>query len=116
MLGLPLQSINSTPPAEARCYLENPQGWLDCALNQQSSAVGGDPVWGLVAGGMLLLAFYVASGRRLDVPAVVMTLLGGFLVPALPASYQNIALVIAFMGLVTAAFAALRKYVMNPGV
>ena len=88
-------------------------GLLEAALTDLSAAVGGDAVFGLLVGGVLMLAFYLASNGGLATPATLTALVGGILIPALPPGFGRIAQVIIFLGLVAAIMAGLEKYVSN---
>jgi hypothetical protein len=88
-------------------------GLLEAALNDLAAAVGGDAVFGLLVGGTLILAFYLASSGGLATPAVLTALVGGLMIPVLPAGMQRIAQVIIFLGLVAALLAGLDRWVDN---
>jgi len=95
---------------ELSCYL-NGSDWLGCALDQMTAATGGSGVFGLLVGGMLLTTFYLVSGGRLATASVLTVLIGGILIPALPASYQTIAITIMFLGLVGGILRGLETFV-----
>lgn len=76
-------------------------------------AAGGEATFGVLVGGALILSFWVAGDGDLATPAVLTVLLGVIMFPLLPASYLNIARVIAFLGLVAAILAALEKYYLE---
>jgi len=88
-------------------------GLLDAALSDLSAAVGGDAVFGLLVGGVLLLSFYLASSGGLATPAVLTALIGGLMIPVLPAGYGRIAQVIMFLGLVAALAAGIDRWIDN---
>lgn len=108
--------LAATPSNESLgCYIDNPNGWLECALGQQANALGSQITWGLVVGGMLILTFYIATDGGIAVPSMVTAILGGVMIPALPPAYQSMAMVIMFLGLVGAILSALARFVMQPG-
>jgi hypothetical protein len=95
------------------CYLDG-SNWLDCGLSQLTAAAGGEGTFGLLVGGVLIFAFYVVSGGRLGTASTLTVLIGGVLIPALPASYQGVAVTIMFLGLVGAVLRGLETFVF-PG-
>jgi hypothetical protein len=95
------------------CYINNPFGWHTCALNQLTNATGGEGLFGLLTGSMILLTLYIASGGKLATAATMTVLIGGILVAALPASYQGVAITIMFLGLVGAVLRGLETFVFS---
>lgn len=91
------------------CYVDSSSDMLGCAITEYTGTVG-EALFGLIIGGILLLSLYVAADGDLVVPAVVTTLVGGGLIPLLPGSYQGIAIVIMFLGLIGSVFAVGVKY------
>lgn len=86
---------------------------LSCVYNDFAAATGSSAVFGLILGGVLMVAMYNASDGSLIVPAVVLILLGGFLVPILPAAVSGISGSIVILGLAAAVFAGLRRYALE---
>jgi len=93
------------------CYGSPGSDLLTCSLDALAAAVAGPTIFGLIAGGVLLTSFYLASNGGLATPAVLTALTGGLLISALPSAYQGIAQVIIFLGLAAAVMAGLGKYV-----
>lgn len=93
------------------CYTDNPQGMLGCALGDLAASAGGQSIFALFGGGLFIMAYYLASGGKLATPSVMLLLLGGLMVPVLPAGYGTMAQVIMFLGVVGAILAGLDKYV-----
>lgn len=93
------------------CYVSQGDR-LGCAFNDFAGATGGEAMFGLLLGGALLLAFYVASDGSVAVPAVILTLTGAFLVPILPVQVAGIAGTVIIMGLGAGIFAGLRRYTL----
>jgi len=83
---------------------------LEWSLGELGAAFGGEAAFGFMAGGVLLLSFYLASDGGLAAPATLTALVGGVLVAALPAGYQSMAQVVIFLGLVAALLAGFRAY------
>lgn len=101
MIRLPLQNITH--------YTDG--GFLQAALADLAAATGGQEVFGLLAGSVLLLAFYLASNGRMATVAALTTLSGGVLIASLPPGFQRMAQVIIFLGLVSALYAGFDKFV-----
>jgi hypothetical protein len=83
---------------------------LKWSLGELGAAFGGPEVFAFLAGGVLLLSFYIASNGGLAAPATLTALVGGVLIASLPAGYQSMGQVIIFLGLVAALLAGFRKY------
>lgn len=91
------------------CYESSPFDMLSCALDDMALAAGGAEVFGLLVGGMTMLVFYVASKGRLGAASTVTVLIGGIMMPTLPAEHQAAAVSVMFLGLVAGLFQVLRK-------
>lgn len=98
------------------CYTANPRGMHWCAFADLTAAFGGEGLFGLVVAGGVYLGGYKVADGDLVVPSVVLLLLGGLLVPSLPAQYQTFALTLMFAGSVVAVMQLLAKYVFSPSV
>lgn len=92
------------------CYTDTPTGMLECALGDLAASVGGQSMFALLGGGVLIFSYYKASGGSLATPSVMLLLLGGLMLPVLPTHYQTMAQVVMFLGLVGAILAGLQKY------
>lgn len=100
-------------PLQLACYTDNPMGMLECGLADLAGAVGGQAMFALLAGGTIIFGYYKASGGSLATPSVMLLLLGGLMIPSLPAQFATMAQVLMFLGLVGAVLAGLKKYVGN---
>lgn len=98
-------------PLQLACYTNNPQGMLTCALSDLAGAVGGESMFALLGGGLIIGTYYLASGGSLATPSVMVFLLGALMIPSLPVQYQGMAQVLMFLGIVGAILAGLDKYV-----
>lgn len=99
-----------------KCYTDSPWGWLDCSIQQNIAAVGGTGLFGLLLGGSLLyLSWYASPNQDLALPAALVVLLGGVLVPALPGNYTSLAWNIVLVGLAAGIFAIAKRYVLRGG-
>jgi len=83
---------------------------LEWSLGELGAAFGGPEVFAFLAGGVLLLSFYIASNGGLAAPATLTALVGGVLIASLPAQYQSMGQVVIFLGLVAALLAGFRTY------
>lgn len=99
------------------CYTGAGSGpeMLGCVADQLFLAVGGQAVFGLLIGGAIILAMYVAGGGHPAAPTVTTVLLGSALVPVLPAAYANVAYAILILGLAFGVISFGRTYVFEGG-
>lgn len=97
-----------------QCYVADGSNMLACLLADISASVGGEQWLGLLVGGVILVGFYIVSGGRLEVPTVVLILLGGAIVPMLPGHLAQLQTTIIILGLVSGFLAIGRRYLM-PG-
>jgi hypothetical protein len=93
------------------CYVSSGDR-LACAFSDFAVATGGEAVFGLLLGGALLMAFYIASDGSVAVPAVMLTLTGGFLIPILPGQLVGIAQPIIILGIFAGLFSVLARYTL----
>ena len=98
---LPLQS-------ELQCYVSTGDR-LSCVFDDWAAATGGEAVFGLLLGSVLMVALYQGTDS-LAVPAIVLILFGGFLVPLLPGSLVGLSGSIVILGLAAGIFAMLKHY------
>lgn len=96
---------------ELDCYVSSGDR-LSCIFEDWAVAAGGEAVFGFLLAGALLFALYQAS-ETIIVPAVVLTLFAGFLVPLLPGPASAIAGSVVVVGIAVAIFAALRRYTLS---
>lgn len=95
--------------------LQNTGNGYACMLDSLVAATGGEAVFGFLIGGISILVLYVGSGWHPAPPSVGTFLLGGILVPALPAQYTNTAQVVMVMGFIAGVWVMLRRYVLEVG-
>jgi hypothetical protein len=95
--------------------LANSGDGLQCALDSIAAAFGSDIVFGFVVGSAAILGLYIASSYHPAPPTIGTMLFGGMLIPALPAQYQRIGMVVMLMGLIAGIFVTLRRYVLEVG-
>lgn len=84
---------------------------FEAALADLAAAVGGQEVFGLLVGAVLMLAFYLASNGGMASVAALTALSGGLLIASLPPGFQRVAQVVIFLGLVAAVYALIDKFV-----
>jgi len=95
------------------CYQDG--GMLSCMIDDMGAAFGGPTAFGLIVGGAIILALYVASDFDPAAPTVGTILIGGMLIPALPPGFQSIGLSIMALGAIMGLFVAARRYVLQVG-
>lgn len=71
----------------------------------------GAPLVATVLGGALIMSFWIFSGS-LAIPAIILLLLGGVLLPVLPGEVLGIARALLVLGMATALLAVARKWVL----
>lgn len=98
------------------CYTNNPRSMLTCALDDITAAFGGQGLFGLTVAGLVFIGGYIITDGDIVVPSVMLLLLGGILIPGLPAQYQTLALTLMFAGGVGAVMQLLGKYVFSASV
>jgi hypothetical protein len=86
---------------------------LQAALDDLVFAAGGEAIFGLLVGGVLILALWIAGDGDLATPSVTTVLVGALMFPLLPGTYLTIARVITFLGLTAAILAAVEKYYLE---
>lgn len=110
MIGFtPLQSVSSG----LQCY-QSGSMWV-CLVQDLAGAFGGELNFGLVVGGLVLLAYYIAGDGEIATPAVLTILLSGLLIPALPGGVRNVATGLMLIGIVGGAWAVARRYTLQVG-
>lgn len=87
---------------------------LACVFTDLTAATGGEALFGLLLGGVLLLTMYIAPGGSVGLAAVMLTLVGVVLVPMLPGSVTGLAGTLIILGLAGGIFAGLRRYALPP--
>lgn len=98
------------------CYVTNPLAMHSCAMSDLAGAFGGQGVFGLTVSALVFIGGYFITDGDIVTPAVVLMLIGGMLVPALPGQYQTLAVTLMFAGGVGAVMQLLDKYVFSAGV
>lgn len=102
---VPLQQI------EGSCWFGGDA--LACALDKMTAAFGGPGVFGLLVGAVLFAALYIASDGDLTAPTVALVLGGTVLIPMVPGGYQSIGSAIVLIGLASALWQVMQKYVLR---
>lgn len=87
--------------------------WHRCLFEPVVSVIG-EPIFGLLVGGGVYLALYLAGGGRASAPTVVTILVASLLFPLLPGQFSGIAWSVLFVGATAAIFQSLQKYLLNP--
>jgi len=86
-----------------------------CIFGPATQTTGGDPLFGLLVGGSVILSYYLASGGDLATPSVLTILFGGILAQVLPGGLVSVAWALAFTGLVGSIVAVSQRYILSPG-
>lgn len=87
--------------------------YLNVTLSELTSFMG-EALFALFIAGFVFFFLYYASGGRFGVPAIVMTLAGGWLVSEIPVQYQSMVETIILIGIIAGVFAILRRFVLRP--
>lgn len=98
------------------CYSTAGNNLLTCVLDDAVAAFGGQAVFGLIVGSAILFSLWWANDGRIGVPAVVVLVSAGLMLPLLPAQYATIARAFAFIGLVAAIIAVGQRYFLDPNI
>jgi len=105
MMPVPLQSIADS------CYF-NGNAFV-CLLDQLTAAVGGPGFLGVIIGGVIFTALYIAGNGSMATPTVAVILVGTALVPMVPGQYQQIAMAVVTIGVAAAVWQILQQYVLS---
>lgn len=87
--------------------------YLDAILGVLTDPMG-EALFGLFIACFVFFVLYYASGGRIGVPAVVMTMAGGWLVTEIPVQYRGAIAVLIIVGLSAGVFAIARRYFLRP--
>jgi hypothetical protein len=108
----PQESGNYTAPLEG---YDSGGGMLDAALGDLVASLGGEALFAVLLVGLLNLAYWLAGGRDLAVPAVFSILTGFIAFPMLPGQYIGLARAIIVLGGASMLLELARRYVLDPG-
>jgi len=86
-----------------------------CMIADMVGSLSGSVTFGLIFGGFILLALYIAGNGEIATVSIMTILLGGILVPALPGTYRTAAYSIMFAGMFVGLWAVVRRYVLEVG-
>lgn len=98
---------NGSGPQEADLY--------GCMVDDAAGAFGGPEIFGLFAGGALILSLYIASDFDPAAPTVGTILIGAVLIPSLPSQFASVGLAIMLMGAVLGVFVVAQRYFLEVG-
>jgi hypothetical protein len=101
-----MQSINNS------CYFGGDA--LQCLLDQLVAGFGGEAIFGLLAGALIFVVFYVAGEGDLATPTVALILTGTVFVSMLPNNYADIGAGVVAIGLTAALWQVVQKYILSP--
>lgn len=98
------------------CYTKGTQGdLLQCTLDDLTSAAGGEAVFGLFVGSIVIISLYIAGDGDPAVPTVATILLGAFAVPILPPAFRAAGYAILVLGVAFAMYHAAGNWVLRGG-
>lgn len=92
----------------------NPRSLLDGVILPELTGQLGVAVFALIVGFAVLLMLYYASGGRWPVPAVVLTLSGGWLTSQMPPQFGGLAQSLIIVGLIAGIFAVAERFFLRP--
>lgn len=98
------------------CYTNNPLEMHWCALSDITGSFGGQGLFALTVSGLVFIGGYQVTDGDLVLPSVVLMLIGGILIPSLPAQYMALGLTLMFAGGVAAVMQLLDRYVFSQTV
>lgn len=107
-----LQS-NSTTVNETIVNVEQGDDIIQLSLDELTSGLG-EPLFGLFIGAMVFLMLYSASGGRVGVPAIILTLASGWLLSEVPPQYRSMVIAIVIVGIAAGVFSISQKYFLRP--
>jgi len=83
------------------------------SLDELTSGMG-EPLFGLFIGGIVFMMLYSASGGRIGVPAIILTLASGWLLSEVPPQYRSMVIAIVIVGIAAGVFSISQKYFLRP--
>jgi hypothetical protein len=89
---------------------------LSAVLADLTAATGGEALFGVLVGGLIVTSFYVGGDRDLATPTVLTIILGSVLIPMLPASYQQLGISLIIVGIAAGIMALANRYILRLGV
>lgn len=101
-------------PLELGCYLDGVD-LMTCALDDLVAATGGEALFSVLVGGLVLLCFYIAGRGSTAVPTVMTLLLGSLMIPLLPGEYADMAYAVVALGIAFGAMAVAKRYMLPGG-
>jgi len=117
MIRTLLATVTPTTPIpgsgdKLNCYTGGGNG-LHCMFNQLSAATSGSTLFGILVGGAVLVAYWIAGDGDITVPTVFLIIFGALLAGSLPAQYRSMALALVVVGVMAALYAILKRYVLS---
>jgi len=105
LTSAPLQSL-----ADSGLFSGDALDWL---LGLLVSATGGEAIFGVFAGGVLYLVFYIAAEGDIAVPTTVLILTSTVFVAMVPEQYGSLSAGVAIIGVAAVTFGAIQRYVLS---
>lgn len=86
------------------CFVDPDVAMTECVTEGVFAAGPSPSLVGLMLSGTLLTSLYIAGDGTVIVPAVITILLGGAMLPLLPAQFVSLAYTVVVVGVTVAAF------------
>jgi len=105
--------------SDAACYLDHPWNILkSCLFPQIGAGTGGSQaLFGLLLGAGIVIPMWLADPEsRIAAPTVLLILIGGALLPALPGNMRGAAWTLIILGMTAAIGVLAKRFILNPGV
>ena len=114
-----IERLVATGSTTLDCYTtgDDPESadLYQCMVSDTAAAFGTPEMMALVFGFGIILALYIASDFDPAAPTIGTILIGSMLIPALPAEYSSVGLILMMMGGVIGLFVAAQRYVLEVG-
>ena len=97
------------------CFVDEGVAMTDCVTDGIFSAGPAPSLVGLMLAGTLLTSLYLAGNGTIIMPAVITILLGGAMVPLLPAQFVSLGWTVLVVGTAAAVFSLWVRYTSRGG-
>lgn len=89
--------------------------WHNCLFSPVANGIG-EPLFGLIIGGVTIFGLFLAGSGDVDTPAVVTIMFGGLLTAVLPGGMVQVAFGVAFVGVLAALMSVANRYILGRGI
>ena len=101
--------------SDVGCFVDESVTMTECVTEGVFSAGPAPSLIGLMLSGTLLTSLYLAGNGTVIVPAVITILLGGAMVPLLPAQFVSLAWTVLAVGVTAAVFSLWARFTSRGG-